>query len=397
MNILIAFDSFKDALSAGDATRVAAEIVARHRPDATLQLAPMTDGGEGFAAILTECLDGSLHRHGVPGPRFEEVEGRFGLVSLEALPPAALERLALPAAVHDKPLAIVEMASASGLESLRDGRRDPWHTSSYGTGLLLRKAVEAGAGSLLLGIGGSATNDVGAGALEALGVCFYDRELQPVKNVTPAKFKEINSAGSTSHLLNAFPPLRIACDVTNPLTGPNGATRIYGPQKGLLPEDTERLERAVHKMGCRILGLFGHAPTEWERLLAEPGAGAAGGTGFALRHALPDSRFVEGAPLVADLLDLPAKTAQTDLLITGEGRLDKSSLHGKGPVAVARLISDSKKCLMLVGSADPAVVDILAKSHPNVAVVPISDPLWPIETALARTAESLAVALENSF
>lgn len=395
MNILIAFDSFKDALSAGEATRIAAEIVTRHHPDATLQLAPMTDGGEGFATILTEHLGGSMQKHRVPGPRFEEVEGRFGLVSIEALPPEALERLALPVGVRDKPLAIVEMASASGLESIPRDHRDPWHTSSYGTGLLLRKAVEAGAGSLLLGIGGSATNDVGAGALEALGVCYYDRELQPVREVTPATFKEINSAGSTSHLLDAFPPVRIACDVTNPLTGPHGATRVYGPQKGLLPEDAERMERAVHKMGCRLLGLFGHAPTEWERLLAEPGAGAAGGTGFALRHALPDSRFVEGAPLVADLLGLARKSATTDLLITGEGRLDTSSLHGKGPVAVARLIPASKRGLLFVGSADPAVVDILAKAHPNIAVVTISEPSWPIETAIARTAESLANALDR--
>jgi glycerate kinase len=395
MNILIAFDSLKDAISAAEAGRIAEKVVSQRLPQASVHLAPITDGGEGFADILSNALGGELRHHSVAGPHFAPVEGRFGLVPLEAVPPTALSRLDLPVSAHGRPMAIVEMASASGLESIPREARDPWTASSLGTGQLLQEAVHAGAGSIVLGIGGSATNDAGAGALEALGVCYYDRDLQPVRRVTPSTFKDINSAGSTSHLINAFPALRIACDVSNPLTGPHGATRIFGPQKGLKEVDADRMERTIQKMGCRLLGLFGHPPSEWERLLAEPGAGAAGGAGFALRHALPDSRFVEGAPLVADLLDLPAKAAAADLLITGEGRLDQSSLHGKGPLAVARLLPATKRCLILVGSAEATVVDQLAKAHPNILVVPISDPEWPLETALARTGDAIATALDK--
>lgn len=397
MKVLIAFDSFKDALSADKATQVAAHALLARKPDAEAILAPMTDGGEGFATVLSTALGGTLHEVDVPGPRFSTVRGRFALVPFDAIPSSAKARLDLPANVQDKPLGIVEMASASGLESLSQESRDPWQTTSYGTGALMKEAIQAGAGSILLGIGGSATNDAGAGALEALGVCYYDRELQAVEHITPAEFKRVNTVGSTSHLLDAFPPVRIACDVTNPLTGPSGATRVFGPQKGLRQEDADRMERTIHKMGCRILGLFGHAPSEWERLLAEPGAGAAGGTGFALRHALPNSRFVEGAPLVADLLSLPDNADQTDLLITGEGRLDEGSLHGKGPVALLRMLPATTPCLMLVGSRDDSVTDGLCKTHPNLRVVTISDPSWPIEEALQKTAARLEEALAEAL
>jgi glycerate kinase len=399
MKTLIAFDSFKDALSAAEACKIAADCIRQEKPNALQILAPITDGGEGFASILADALNGTLHHVAIPGPRFTEVEGRFALVPYDHIPDAARKRLNLPASVAGKPLGIVEMASASGLESVAPADRDPWQASSFGTGRLMQKAVEAGAGAILLGIGGSATNDVGAGALEALGVCFYDRELQAVTKVTPDSFKQINTVGSTSHLIDAFPPVRIACDVTNPLTGAQGATRVFGPQKGLKEEDFARFERAVHKMGCRILGLFGHPPSEWQRLLAEPGAGAAGGTGFALLHALPDSQFVEGAPLVVDLLELPHKVNETDLLITGEGRLDRSSLFGKGPVALLRLLPETTRCLLFVGSADAAVVNELTKAHSNLRIISISDPAWPLEKALAQSqqtlTEAVSIALNN--
>lgn len=389
MKYLIAFDKFKNALGAREACQVAAEGLAQKDPAARIETAPLTDGGEGFATILADALGGEVRTATVPGPLFRPVEGRFALVEANRIPKAAWKRLGLPDSVSGGTIGIVEMASASGYECLSDEERNPWQTTTYGTGVLMKEAVKAGADALLLGIGGSATNDCGAGALEALGVCYYDRVLQPVTEVVPATFKLINTLGSTSHLLDAFPPVRIACDVTNPLLGPEGATRVYGPQKGLEEKDMERMERTVRKMGTRILGLFGRNPAEWETLLAEPGSGAAGGIGFALRHALPDSRFVEGFPLVADLLDLPAKVSEAGCIISGEGRFDASSLSGKGPVALVRLASPTQRILLFAGSLDEEALKRLKASHSNLEAIALSDPDWPLEKALRKTRSSL--------
>ncbi|MEX0325270.1 MAG: glycerate kinase [Puniceicoccaceae bacterium] len=393
MNCLLAFDKFKGALPAAEAVRIAEAAMKDALPSAVVEQAPLTDGGEGFATILATALGGELYQVEVPGPRFKPVTGNFALVEASVIPAAALERLQLSGSAGSGKIAFVEMASASGYESLSEDERDPWQTSTIGTGELMKAAVAAGAKAIVLGIGGSATNDCGAGALEALGVLYYDRELQSVSNITPATFKLVNTLGSTSHLLDTFPPVRIGCDVTNPLLGETGATRVFGPQKGLQAEDFDRLERQMDKMGRRILGLFGKSPETWEKHLSEPGSGAAGGIGFALRHALPDSRFVEGFPLVAELLGLAEKSKAADLVITGEGRLDESSLGGKGPVGLLQMLERNKRVLFLTGSAEMKTIDQLQNEFPNLKVIPISDPDWPLEEALRRTPESLRTKL----
>ena len=395
MNILIAFDKYKGALDAWSACELAREALSVQSPKSKIHSAPLTDGGEGFASILAGALGGELRKVAVPGPLFEPVDAHFALIEANSLPESAWQRLKLPSQLLDGKIGIVEMASASGFECLSDNQRNPWQTTTFGTGLLMKETIRAGADALILGIGGSATNDCGAGALEALGVCYYDRELQPVTKVVPGNFRQINTLGSTSHLLDKFPPVRIACDVTNPLLGENGATRVFGPQKGLLPEDADRMERTVQKMGRRILGLFGKHPADWDKLMSEPGSGAAGGIGFALRHALPDSEFVEGFPLVADLLDLPEKVKEAGLVISGEGRLDESSLAGKGPVALLRLAGAAQKVVLLVGSAEATTMEQLAAAHPNLETIVLSDPNWPLEKALAETPTALRGALES--
>lgn len=397
MSTLIAFDKFKGAISAAEACELAARVVRECRPEEAVEVAPLTDGGEGFASILARVLGGELRLITVPGPRFQPVEGIFALMPGSRLPESAWSRLQLPADLRHELIGFVEMASASGYESLSEAERDPWETSTFGTGVLMKAAVEAGARALVLGIGGSATNDCGAGALEALGVCSYDQQLQPVTSLVPSKFHHIHTMGSTSHLLDRFPPVRIACDVTNPLLGESGATRVFGPQKGLKAGDQARMERTLHKMGSRLLGLFGRPVEQWESLMAEPGSGAAGGIGFALRHALPDSRFVEGFPLVADLLDLDRKTRQADCLITGEGRLDQSSLGGKGPVALLGLAGPGKRMLFLAGSLDEGAATRLSQKYPGLEVERISDPDWPLARALAETASSLERVLREKL
>jgi len=397
MNYLVAFDKFKGAITAEEAVALASDTISESQPEALILKAPLTDGGEGFATLLGSALGGEIHSVEVPGPRFLPVSANFSMVDGENIPSAAWDIRGFPESLRSGKIAFIEMASASGYECLEDDQRDPWKTTTIGTGMLMQKAVEAGAGGLILGIGGSATNDCGAGALEALGVCYYDRELQAVSNIIPERFREVNTLGSTSHMLDAFPPVRIACDVVNPLLGPDGASRIFGPQKGLKDEDFDRMERNIWKMGTRILGLFGLAPTDWDQHLNEPGSGAAGGIGFALRHALPDSSFVEGFPLVSSLLDLPGKIAQADCIITGEGRLDVSSLSGKGPVGLIRMASPSSNILFLAGSIDSAAADKLKESHPNLTTRALSVPSWTLEEALQKTPETLVAAIRESI
>ncbi len=396
MHYLLAFDKFKSAITSDQACSIAKEAILESDPGATISICPLTDGGEGFASIIASVLDGSLHEVEVPGPRFVPTSGKFALVEAGKIPGPALSRLELPGLNSSDRVAFVEMASASGYECLSDEERDPWETTTYGTGVLIKEAVDAGAKAVVLGIGGSATNDCGAGALEALGVAYYDRELQEVTDMTPGKFKLINTVGSTSHLIDTFPPVRIACDVTNPLLGENGATHVFGPQKGLKQEDLVNMERNMRKMGSRLLGLYGRNPADWDNLMAEPGSGAAGGIGFALRHALPDSSFVEGFQLVSEILNLSDGVSKADCILTGEGRFDKSSLAGKGPFSLLVLTGQEKPVNLFCGSADPETVSQLSSIYPNLKVSEISDPGWPLDKSLRETPNTLKIAVLDS-
>jgi glycerate kinase len=396
MQYLIAFDKFKGAISAAKAVDLGTEAVQELDPHARIECVPLTDGGEGFATIIAQALEGELYEIEVPGPRFSPVKGLFSLVDARSIPEAAMQRLQFPASMEYGKIGFVEMASASGFELLKDDERDPWETTTIGTGMLIKAAIQTGASAIVLGIGGSATNDCGAGALEALGVEFYDRELNAVTKVTPSEFKRINTTGSTSHLSDSFPPVRIACDVTNPLIGETGATQVFGPQKGLQEEDLEKMERTIRKMGSRILGLFGKPVEEWDRLMLEPGSGAAGGIGFALVHALPDSTFVEGFPLVSELLGLKEKFEKADIILSGEGRLDKSSLEGKGPVSLIDMAEEDQEVILLCGSTDQSTSDKLTSTHGNLQVIAISNPKWPLKKALGQTARSLKNAVKEA-
>lgn len=397
MKVLVALDKFKNALTAQEAVDCASEAIEHACPSALCWSSPLTDGGEGFATILNAQLGGEIYTIKVPGPRFHPVDGKFCLVPWRKIPRAARTILQLPEPAQSLPVAFVEMASASGYECLSDSERDPWQTTSYGTGVLMREAVNAGAGCVVLGIGGSATNDCGAGALEALGVVYYDKTLQPVTKVVPNKFAQIHTLGGMSHLRDAFPPVRIANDVKNPLLGQTGASTVFGPQKGLRPEDLPRMERHMEKMGFRLLGLFGRDPEKWPELLMQPGTGAAGGMGLAIRHAFPDSQLVDGFALVKALMQLDERLNDVDCLITGEGRLDPSSLSGKGPVALLEAFGTRKTCHFLAGSCDPETVDQLTRRFPRLRVHVLSDPAWPLPEALKRTAEQIRSTLRQQF
>jgi glycerate kinase len=392
MRVLLAFDKFKDSLTAPEACAITAEVLRGLHPDWTLDLCPLADGGEGFCPILTRAAGGRLETLTVTGPRGQTVEATLGFVPFDRIPAAAVQLLNLPTPRTSAPspaasatLAVIEMASSSGLALLPPDQRDPWLTTTLGTGELMRFAATRGATALVLGVGGSATHDLGLGTLAALGLHAATATGLPVAPPIPARWSEVH--GFSGSVLPGLPPIRIACDVTNPLVGPNGAAATYGPQKGLRAADLPRLDAEsarVARLLCRHCG-------QPESLLKTPGAGAAGGISFGLMAAA-GARLLPGFELVSAWLDLETKLAAADLVITGEGRFDASSLQGKGPGAVAaRALSLGKKVQVFAGSATVAHPPAKLALHAiTPAGTPLATALRDAPAHLARTVRAAA-------
>lgn len=378
MQVLIALDKFRDALGAPAACDAVARALRDRRPDWQIECCPLADGGEGFASILTAAAGGTWQTVETVGPRGDPLTAGFGRVRVDRLPPAARHRLALPAGAGH--LAVVEMAAASGLQHLTPDRRDPWSTDSRGTGRVLRAAVAAGADVVLLGVGGSATHDLGLGVLAEWGWSGQDAEGNLAPLVPPSAWSQLARLQVGGPPL---PPLRIACDVRNPLLGPRGAAHVFAPQKGALPDALPRLEAATARM-ARLLGdAVGCAHQE-----DVAGAGAAGGMAFGLLTAAR-AHLVPGFDLVEEWLDLAAKVARADLIITGEGRFDTSSLEGKGPGSlVRRAVGAGKRVWVLAGAVDVPAPPV------GCTLRAISPPALPLDRALAATARNLRAATE---
>lgn len=313
-------------MDAHKACEIACDALFNRFMDVQATVCPLTDGGEGFCKILTEGGGGKLVEVRVLDARHSEKSAHFGMVPLENLPKGCIEMLNLPEGAQT--LAIVEMAQGSGLVDIPDDLRDPWEASSIGTGLLLREAANIGADAILLGIGGSATNDLGLGALEALGTEFFDEEGLSLPKVTPKLFQKIVEVDLQGNQL-PLPPLRIACDVQNPLLGPEGATAVFATQKGLPQDGIGEMESALSLAADLLCEATGTA----SGLLEVPGAGAAGGLGLGLKLAY-DAEFLPGFGLYAQWFGLDETLSDCDLVITGEGNFDESSLHGKAPWAL---------------------------------------------------------------
>jgi glycerate kinase len=321
-------------------------------------------------------------RHRVDGPRGPPIDAAFGLAALSSIPPAARQLLAIEnpkSKIENSKVAVIEMAAASGLALLPADARDPWQASTVGTGQLIRAAAEAGATAVLLGVGGSATNDLGLGALSALGLDFLAADGQAVRPPIPAHWTGLTQIAGAAP--RSLPPIRIACDVTNPLLGPQGAAAIYGPQKGLRPEDRKRLE---HESARLALMLCSHC-RQPDSLMDLPGAGAAGGLPFGLMAAT-GARLLPGFDLVSTWLDLEAKIVAADVIITGEGRFDQSSLSGKGPGAVAaRGRALGKPVHVFAGSVSVAAPD-------GLTLHPITPSGMPLPEALRQAGDNLRAA-----
>ena len=311
MKIVIAPDSFKDSLSAEKVADAIAAGLAEVLPHAHLVKCPMADGGEGTVEAIVTAGNGQLRRNQVQGPLGEPVEAHWGW---------------LP----DSHTAIIEMAEASGLQLVAPAQRDACISSTYGTGELIRAALDAGARRVILAIGGSATNDAGAGALQALGLGLFDDQGNSLARggLALAGVVRIDLTGLDPRLTEVR--FEIAADVNNPLCGEHGASAIFGPQKGASAEQVRLLDQAL-----------GHFADHCAQVLPkdvrdEPGSGAAGGLGFAAK-AFFGAQFRPGVEVVAELVGLAEAVKDADLVITGEGRFDAQTLRGKTPFGVARI------------------------------------------------------------
>lgn len=381
MRVLIAADKFKDSLTAGQACAAIAGGVRLAQPTWSVEQCPLTDGGEGFAHILTEAAGGEWVARRVAGPRGEPLDAGFGVIEAARLPAAVLSRLGR---AGDGRLAVIEMAAASGLALLRVEERDVWRTHTGGTGELVAAAVERGVDGILLGVGGSATHDLGLGALSVLGLELSDSEGQRVTSAAPAEWSRVVNIKSEG--LRKLPPIWIACDVTNPLLGPRGAATVYAPQKGLRPEALVELEAQSARMAALLCASCGV-----DALLTDtPGAGAAGGIAFGLMAAT-EARLVPGFELVSDWLRVEERLAAADLVITGEGRFDDSSLHGKGPGSLVRAaVALGKPVHVFAGRIDAA-------ETPGVRLHEVSPRGVPLAEALAKAGGWLREKAEKAF
>jgi glycerate kinase len=369
MRVVIAPDKFKGSLSATQAADAIARGVLAAVPDAVIDRVPMADGGEGTVDALVYATHGSFREVRVTGPLGEPVTARYGLLG-------------------DGQTAVLEMASASGLTLVPRECRDPRRTSTVGTGELLLAAVEAGARRTIVGIGGSATNDGGAGLGTALGFRLLDaggRELPPGGGALGRLARIV--ADDRDPRLHGI-QVSVACDVDNPLCGPRGASAVYGPQKGATPGMVAELDRNLAHFAEVVERDLGIA------ILNLPGAGAAGGLGGGL-VAFAGGSLERGIDLVVDAVGLADRMAGADLCLTGEGALDASSTFGKTAVGVA-LQARSTGCPTIalvgtIGAGANAVLDLGIDAFFSLCPGPIL-----LDDAVARAPELLTAVAEQA-
>ena len=334
MRIIIAPDSFKGSLTALAAAQAMERGVLEVFPDAEIFKVPIADGGEGTVEALVAATSGTIRHLRVQGPLQDPVEAFWGILG-------------------DGRTAVIEMAAASGLPLVPSGRRDPRLTSTHGTGELIKAALDAGLTRLIVGIGGSATNDGGSGMATALGARFLDAQgLQlPPGGAALARLDRIDLTGLDPRLASA--DLLVACDVDNPLTGPRGASAVYGPQKGATPDMVQELDAALARFATVAAQATGR------EVASRPGAGAAGGLGAGLLWFTP-ARLRPGVEIVLEATGFKALAQGADLVITGEGRTDAQTAMGKAPVGVAAMAKTwGVPVLCLSGGLGPGAEAVL--------------------------------------
>lgn len=365
MRIVCAPDSFKHSLTAAEAAAAMARGVRAVWPDAEAVEVPLSDGGEGFTDAIADALGARVVDIPVQDARGRPATGRLALAG---------------------DVAAFEMASASGLEAIADDDRDILASDTRGVGQLVRAALDAGATTLVIGLGGSATNDGGAGMLAELGVRFLDAGGR-VLATTPAGLADlacVDATGLDPRLVDAR--VRVACDVDNPLLGERGASAVFGPQKGATtPELVTRLDATL----ARLAELSGHAA-----VADAPGAGAAGGLGFALL-AFAGAELVPGIELVCDTVGFHDTVAGADLVLSGEGSIDAQTLSGKTPAGVADVAGAQGVPVVLFGGRVAPDADALRADGRVAAIVGITPDGQSLPQALANAAANLERAVAD--
>jgi len=386
MRILATFDKFKDALRADQVCKIVSSNLEDDALDIEVLPCPLTDGGEGFVDVLSRTRPSQTLLLEARNSFGKKIEVSAATVSLEDLPAGIITSLDLP--IYGT-LFILEMASVCGLSSLLPSDRNPWDTSTEGVGDLLKAAKEMKADAILLGIGGSSTNDAGIGALCSLGLSALDSKGEEISPVQPSTWHRIDAFKAES--LVDLPKIRIACDVENPLLGPEGATFQFAPQKGLPLSELDALEEKM----CRAVDLLDECFSSAKSKALKKGAGAAGGIGFGLSLAY-DVKLVSGFQLVSDWLCLPEKIESSDLVITGEGKFDRTSLAGKGPYAVLQLANEySIPKILVCGKIDEGIKEELFTRVGDVQCVSISQPDLSLEGNLAATRDNLSISAKK--
>lgn len=368
MKIVIAPDSFKESLTAMQVATAIEQGFKQIFPNAEYVKVPMADGGEGTVESMIDATKGQRIELSVTGPLGQPVAAFFGLLG-------------------DGKSAVIEMAAASGLHHVAPELRNPLNTTSYGTGELLLAALDQGVDSVILGIGGSATNDGGVGMMQALGAVFTDEEGKPLAHNggALAELAGINLSGLDPRLARLS--ITVACDVNNPLCGANGASAIFGPQKGATPVMVELLDKALYHYGMLIEKVTGCS------VVNVAGAGAAGGMGAALLGLL-GAELKPGVDIVIDALKLADAIRDADLVITGEGRIDSQTITGKTPIGVARVAKRFNK--MVIGLAGSLTEDHgVVHEHGLDAVFCILNQVTTLPEALSKAEDNLRITSRN--
>ncbi|MEZ9184154.1 glycerate kinase [Vibrio splendidus] len=386
MKIVIAPDSFKESLSA---VSVAACIEKGFReifPDAEYVTLPLADGGEGTVDVLLQGLVGQKRTHQVEGPLGALVNAEWAMLE--------------PSEYNQNKTALIEIAAASGLDLLKPEQRDPLVASSFGTGQLILEAIEQGAQTIILGLGGSATNDGGAGIVQALGGRLLDSKVQDDDGqelnrggAALAELASIDLTGLDSRCADV--ELIVACDVDNPLCGDNGASHIFGPQKGATPEQVLLLDKALANFAqiAESQGCVGDEPAH-----SRTGYGAAGGTPMGL-GLLFNMQIKPGIEMVLDVLQADEVLKGADLVITGEGQMDNQTLQGKTPYGIAKRASlQGIPTIGIAGSLGTEVEALYGEMSSLFGTVrspqPLNQVLKEAEMNLTRTARNIAATLK---
>ena len=368
MKIVIAPDSYKESLSALEVAQAVEAGFRQVFPDADYVLVPVADGGEGTVDAMVAATGGRKETVTVSGPLGEPVEAFYGLTG-------------------DGDTAVIEMAAASGLALVPPDRRNPLLTNSRGTGELIRAALDAGARRFILGIGGSATNDGGAGMVQALGARLLDLEGRELDGSGGdlARLERIDVSALDPRLAECR--IEVACDVDNPLTGARGASAVFGPQKGATPEMVQVLDANLARL-ARIVGRDLGVAVD-----TVPGAGAAGGMGAAML-AFFGATLKPGIEIVTAAVDLDDHVRDADLVITGEGRIDFQTVHGKTPIGVARVAKRHGKPVIGIAGSLGAEVGVV-HAHGIDAVFSVLGKPCTLDEALRDAAANVELTARN--